>query len=159
MRPVSAAERVSYDEDGVACLRRVFPAEWIEQLSADVEQALARPGPKAEEYTRPGSPGRFFGDLDLWRRHEIFRRFVFESPAARIAGETMGAHKVNFFYDQLLVKEPGTRERTPWHQDQPYWAVSGWQVCSIWLPLDCDMFPVVWRAGNDGEVANQPGAM
>ena len=47
-----------------------------------------------------------------------------------------GASKVNFFYDQLLVKEPGTAERTPWHQDQPYWAVAGRQVCSIWLPLD-----------------------
>jgi len=48
----------------------------------------------------------------------------------------MGATRVNFFYDQLLVKEPGTREGTPWHQDQPYWALSGLQVCSLWLPLD-----------------------
>jgi len=66
---------------------------------------------------------------------------VFESPAAEIAGHVMGSAKVNFFYDQLLVKEPGTAERTPWHQDQPYWAVSGRQVCSIWLPLD----PVAWE--------------
>jgi ectoine hydroxylase-related dioxygenase (phytanoyl-CoA dioxygenase family) len=43
---------------------------------------------------------------------------------------------LNFFYDQMLVKEPGTREGTPWRQDQPYWAVSGFQVCSLWLPLD-----------------------
>ena len=34
------------------------------------------------------------------------------------------------------MKEPGTAARTPWHQDQPYWAVSGRQVCSLWLPLD-----------------------
>jgi ectoine hydroxylase-related dioxygenase (phytanoyl-CoA dioxygenase family) len=61
---------------------------------------------------------------------------VFESPAAEIAGMIMGAARVNFFYDQLLVKEPGTESRTPWHQDQPYWAVSGYQVCSIWFPLD-----------------------
>ena len=37
---------------------------------------------------------------------------------------------------RLLVKEPGTTECTPWHQDQPYWAVTGYQVASIWLPLD-----------------------
>ena len=43
---------------------------------------------------------------------------------------------MNFFYDQLLVKEPGTSERTPWHQDQPYWAVAGRQVCSLWVPFD-----------------------
>jgi ectoine hydroxylase-related dioxygenase (phytanoyl-CoA dioxygenase family) len=32
--------------------------------------------------------------------------------------------------------KPITAERTPWHQDQPYWAVTGRQVASIWLPLD-----------------------
>ena len=48
----------------------------------------------------------------------------------------MNTHRLNFFYDQLLVKEPGTRERTPWHQDQPYWAVDGHQICTVWLALD-----------------------
>ena len=74
-------------------------------------------------------------------------RFALESPAAEIAGRIMQSDKINFFYDQLLVKEPGTHAPTPWHQDQPYWAVSGWQVASLWLPLDpvaCDddsLFP------------------
>jgi len=53
-----------------------------------------------------------------------------------LAGRVMDATRVNFFYDQLLVKEPGTSARTPWHQDQPYWAVSGRQVSSVWLTLD-----------------------
>jgi ectoine hydroxylase-related dioxygenase (phytanoyl-CoA dioxygenase family) len=34
------------------------------------------------------------------------------------------------------VKKPGANERTPWRQDQPYWAVAGRQICSIWLPRD-----------------------
>ncbi len=128
--------RRTYEADGVVCLRQAFPRDWIEALREATEAAMARPGPNADDYTPPGAPGRFFGDLDLWRRHETFRRFVFESPAAAITAQIMGASRINFFYDQLLVKEPGTRERTPWHQDQPYWAVSGRQVCSIWLPLD-----------------------
>lgn len=136
MTLISAEQRAAYDRDGVVCLRQVFPQQWIEDLRHGVDLAMSQPGPNAEEYTKPGSSGRFFGDLDLASRHEIFRRFVFSSPAAQLAGEVMGAGKVNFFYDQLLVKEPGTGERTPWHQDQPYWAVTGWQVCSIWLPLD-----------------------
>jgi hypothetical protein len=45
----------------------------------------------------------------------------------------MGSSAVNFFYDQLFVKEPGTTERTPWHQDQPYWALQGSQICSVWV--------------------------
>lgn len=123
-----------YDRDGIVCLRGVFDAEWIAFMGEAVDQAMATPGSHGEEYARSG--GRFFGDLELWRRHDAFRRFVFESQAAEIAGSVMKASRVNFFYDQLLVKEPGTAERTPWHQDQPYWAVAGRQVCSLWVPFD-----------------------
>lgn len=133
MRP-DGNDTATYRADGIVCLRGVMPLDWIELLREAVEVALAEPGPHAEEYAK--GAGRFFGDLDLWHRHKTFRRFVLESPAAEIAGRVMGSSKVNFFYDQLLVKEPGTAERTPWHQDQPYWAVAGRDVCSIWLPLD-----------------------
>lgn len=126
----------AYERDGVVCLRGVFDAAWIEELRLGVEDAAAAPGPHAEVYTAPGEPGRFWGDLDLWQRLPRFRRFVLESPAAEIAARVMGSATATFFYDQLLVKEPGTRERTPWHQDQPYWAVDGRQVCTVWVPLD-----------------------
>lgn len=135
MRPITPAEREIYSSDGVVCLRGIFPLDWIDFMAEAVDAAMADPGPHAEEYERDGG-GRFFGDLNLWKRHAEFRRFVFDSPAAEIAGRVMGATRVNFFYDQLLVKEPGTAARTPWHQDQPYWAVSGRHVASIWLPFD-----------------------
>jgi len=48
----------------------------------------------------------------------------------------MRSRPSRFFYDHLFVKEPRTRETTPWHHDQPYWPVRGEQVCSIWLSLD-----------------------
>ena len=47
-----------------------------------------------------------------------------------------GEKAVRFFHEHVLVKEPGTREISPWHQDQPYYCVDGEQVCSIWIPLD-----------------------
>ena len=34
------------------------------------------------------------------------------------------------------MKFPGTKEKTPWHHDLPYYGVEGTQLCSIWLPLD-----------------------
>lgn len=135
-REVRAQEIADYEHDGVTCLRGVFDLAWVDYLRQATERAMQDPGDAAEEYTRAGRPGRFFGDLDLWKRHAEFRTFVWCSPCASIAGAIMRSAKINFFYDQLLVKEPGTEERTPWHQDQPYWAVSGRQVCSIWLPLD-----------------------
>ena len=133
---ISDQDVSSYQRDGVVCLHGMFGADWIDRLREATDAAMANPGPHAEDYTPAGGPGRYVGDLELWQRHATFRRFVFESPAAEIAGRIMQSGKVNFFYDQLLVKEPGTRERTPWHQDQPYWAIDGWQVCSLWLPLD-----------------------
>ncbi len=136
LRAITAAERETYERDGVVCLRRIFPAGWLEFLAGAVDEAMANPGPHAEEYEREDGSGRFFGDLELAERLPSFRRFALESPAAEIAGRLTGAARINFFYDQLLVKEPGTAARTPWHQDQPYWAVSGRQVCSLWLPLD-----------------------
>jgi len=129
-------ERAAYERDGVVCLRRAFSPGWLAFVADAVEEAMASPGPHAEEYTAPGGSGRFFGDLELAQRLPKFMRFALESPAAATAARIMGASRANFFYDQLLVKEPGTSERTPWHQDQPYWAVSGRQVCSVWLTLD-----------------------
>jgi len=48
----------------------------------------------------------------------------------------MGSREVVYYHDHLLVKEPGTRERTPWHHDQPYYPIDGEQIVSLWLPLD-----------------------
>lgn len=133
---VSNSDRATYARDGVVCIRGAFGPAWLKFLADAIDEAMATPGPYAEEYTPKGGAGRFFGDLEMAERLPKFRRFVLESPAARIAAEVMGASRVHFFYDQLLVKEPGTAERTPWHQDQPYWAVSGRQVCSVWITLD-----------------------
>jgi len=133
---MTAELRAGYERDGVVCVRGVLDAARLEALAAAVEDGMAAPGPHAEEYTPAGGDGRFFGDLEMALRLPAFRHFALESPLPRVAAEVMGASRVNFFYDQLLVKEPGTAERTPWHQDQPYWAVSGYQVCSVWVPLD-----------------------
>ena len=36
----------------------------------------------------------------------------------------------------MLVKEPGTAARTPWHHDQSYYPVDGDDLCSLWIPVD-----------------------
>ena len=60
--------------------------------------------------------------------------FIEESGVAAIAAELMGSRTVRLYHDHVLVKEPGTRQRTPWHQDQPYYNVDGRQNASMWLP-------------------------
>jgi ectoine hydroxylase-related dioxygenase (phytanoyl-CoA dioxygenase family) len=48
----------------------------------------------------------------------------------------MRSRQARFFHEHVLVKEPGTREITPWHHDQPYYCVDGDQSVSLWIPLD-----------------------
>ena len=48
----------------------------------------------------------------------------------------MGGSDVRLFHDHVLVKEPGTQQPTPWHQDQPYYNVDGVENCSMWTPVD-----------------------
>ena len=133
---ITKEQIAQYNKDGIVCLRDVFDLKWIEFLREAAKEAQKNPGPQAEAYTKEGEKGGFFGDLELSLRLPKFKQFAFESPAAKIVQTIMQSEKVNFFYDHLIIKEPGTRERTPWHQDMPYWAVKGNQVCTIWLPLD-----------------------
>lgn len=129
---IRQADIDAYARDGVVALRGVISSFWIDRLRESINAALAGPGENSETYEQ----GKFVGDLDLWRRIEGFRTFVLDSPAGEISASLMKSKTATFFYDQMLVKEPGTTARTPWHQDQPYWSVSGRQVCSIWTPLD-----------------------
>jgi ectoine hydroxylase-related dioxygenase (phytanoyl-CoA dioxygenase family) len=97
---------------------------------------MDNPSKMATNFNAEGTPGRFFGDMFMWTWDPDFRAAFIESPAPAIAAEMMGAARCNVFYDQLFAKEPGTAKPTPWHQDQPYWPVKGWQVTTIWLALD-----------------------
>jgi ectoine hydroxylase-related dioxygenase (phytanoyl-CoA dioxygenase family) len=78
----------------------------------------------------------FVEDFSNWQAIPEYEEFIRRSPAAAIAGQLMGSRRVRFFHDHLLVKEPGTHQRTPWHQDQPYYNIDGRQTCSMWMPVD-----------------------
>lgn len=134
LREITDEEVRRYQEDGVVLLKQLFNKEWVARLRNLAEEDMQSPGRLHQELSKDG--GRFFFDTFLWTFNPGFKEFVFNSAAAEIAGRVMGADKVNIFFDQLLIKEPGTSERTPWHHDVPYWPVRGDQVCTLWLALD-----------------------
>ena len=101
-----------------------------------MEKNVAEPGPDGTIYTPEGQPGQFYDDYCNWQRIDEYRKFITDSPAAEIAGRLMQSRSARIYHEHVLVKEPGTREVTPWHHDQPYYGVDGDQLCSIWLPLD-----------------------
>jgi ectoine hydroxylase-related dioxygenase (phytanoyl-CoA dioxygenase family) len=144
LRDVTPEERDAYTRDGAVVLRGMLQPEWIERMREAMDRAVERPSAAASEYTQQGGSGRYLGDFFVWLRDPLFRAFELASPLPRIAAQMMGGTpEVTLFYDQLLVKEPMTREETPWHQDLPYWPVRGNDILSLWIGFD----PVPAEAG------------
>ncbi len=137
-RTLSEEEVRNYREDGIVCLRGLFDESQVEALRQAAEHSMAaEPSDLVMELAElREAEGRFFFDTFVWLRNQLCRDFIFSSPAAEIAGRLMGATKTNIFFDQWLIKEPGTPVETPWHHDMPYWPVLGDQVCTLWLALD-----------------------
>jgi len=125
-----------FERRGAVCLRAVFAQSWLDKLADGVDKNFADPGPDHTVYTRKDEPGGFYDDYCNWQRIDEYRDFVMNSPAAEISARLMQSETARIYHDHVLVKEPGTREVTPWHHDLPYYGVDGNQLCSIWLPLD-----------------------
>ncbi|WP_419551197.1 phytanoyl-CoA dioxygenase family protein [Candidatus Poriferisodalis sp.] len=132
-QPIVDEETIErFRADGVVVLRNVVDAEWVERLREGVAQEMANPSPTAHAYESTG----FFGGLDLWRFRSVFEEFVLRSRLGEYASAMFGSPTVRMYYDQLFVKAPGASQPVPWHNDQPYWPISGRQVMSFWIALD-----------------------
>lgn len=83
-----------------------------------------------------GRTGRFALDTAVSARIKEFRRFVTRGAGAQIAAALLDVDTVRFYGDQIFVKEPGTRERTAYHQDASYFEIDGDQCCVLWIPAD-----------------------
>ncbi|MGE0737193.1 MAG: phytanoyl-CoA dioxygenase family protein [Alphaproteobacteria bacterium] len=130
-----------YDADGITCVRGVFGAAEVETFRREIERTLNDDKLTVIDY---GSEKRFINSFYLWTRNAAIKDLLFDSVLPKLAAEIMGSRKVNILYDQLLIKEPSTANfPTPWHNDQPYWVVSGRQVISFWIALD----PVTRESG------------
>lgn len=130
--------KLEYERDGATVLRGVVPANRIGALRDAVDRQMRAPlGDyiSGEVLSAPGQ-SRFYSGMFAWLYDPDIKALIFDTDLARVAGELMGSSKVRFFYDHILVKEPGANSQTPWHQDLPYWPVRGEQVISLWLSLD-----------------------
>lgn len=127
--------REEYLRDGATIIRGVIPPEWLKLLAEATERLMGSPEGAGRNYSREGE-GRFFGDIFAYLRMPEYKDFILSSGVGELVAGIMDSSTVRFFYDQPLVKEPGSSLRTPWHQDSAYWPCTGQQVVSVWLPLD-----------------------
>lgn len=124
-----------FNEKGVTVLKDVF-TEWVDILQKGIQANMADPDPNARIYKGNEGSGRFFVDYCNWDRIPEYRDFIFNSPAASLAGKLMNSKSVQLFHEHVLVKEAQTGVPTPWHQDAPYYCVEGPKTVSLWIPLD-----------------------
>ena len=137
------AERVATPElaaafarDGAVCLRQLLNADEVALLRAGIDANIATPSPHAKIASRPDDPGFFIEDFCCWPENSAYRRVITDSPLAAAASRLMQSQQVRLYHDHMLTKEPGTRQKTPWHQDQPYYNIDGRQNISFWIPVD-----------------------
>jgi ectoine hydroxylase-related dioxygenase (phytanoyl-CoA dioxygenase family) len=125
-----------FQRDGALCIRQLFRPEEMQTLGRGIDANLAALSPRAKVPSGVDDPGRFVEDFCNWQDNEHYRRFIFESPLAETAGRLMRSSTARLYHDHMLTKEPGTRQPTPWHQDQPYYNIEGRQNVSFWIPVD-----------------------
>ncbi len=134
-RAITAHEIETYERDGVVLLPGMFGLNWIKLLDHGLAANQDAPTDRSHTWDRDEGGRTTFYDSQAWQHIGEYRQFIFDSPCAAIAGQLMQASHVNFFFDAIFVRAPGAQFATPWHQDEPYWSVNGFDTCSIWMPL------------------------
>jgi ectoine hydroxylase-related dioxygenase (phytanoyl-CoA dioxygenase family) len=125
----------AFARDGVVCVRGVLNAAELGDAADAIEAVLANPSPLAQVASAADDPGAFTEDFCRWQEVPAIERLARNSRVPAIAAALMRTEQVRFYHDHVLVKEGGTLQRTPWHQDQPYYNVDGLGV-SAWIPVD-----------------------
>ncbi len=136
MAKVTEQQIEDYQRDGAVCLRSVLSAEQIELLRSGIQANLQNLSPRAKVASNADDPGYFVEDFCNWQTNSAYKQFLLQSDLGEIAARLMRSSTARLYHDHLLVKEPGTRQRTPWHQDQPYYNIDGKQNCSMWIAVD-----------------------
>ena len=125
-----------YNKQGVIVLRNIISKKWISILKQGLKKNFDKPSKYKCVYEKNNKKELFYDDYCNWKRITEYKNFIFNSNIAFIAKVLMQSNKVNLFHEHVLIKEVGSKKRTPWHQDQSYYCVNGKDNCSLWIPLD-----------------------
>lgn len=134
---LSEADKTTFEENGVICVRGVFAGGWLDLARAGIEQNRANPGQFFRDQTRPGDPARYIFDYWSWNRIPALTQFVEESPATTLASELLQSDRVTLLMDNWFLSEARATNAAPWHQDVPYFDYAG-RMLNILISLDPD---------------------
>ena len=169
LRTITTEEVDTYHRDGVLLLKNMFNKNWIKLLNKGLDINCESPTERHRIWNKDDSGHTMFYDTLAWQGIREYKKFIFNSPAAQICGKLMKSTTVNFFFDAVFVRSAGTKFETPWHQDEPYWSIEGYDACTLWMPLvpvkekNClsfvpgsHLFKSVFNQKNFGEITGHP---
>ena len=155
MREITEEEVRHYQKHGVVYLPNLLNESWLKDLeSAFAEEMFADPQGLNHLDLRSGAQfleqqglellarnskaatGRFWIRTFNWRRFSSVATLGCAPPMPEAVAKLMGSTRLNFYGEQLFFKEAGSLHRTAFHQDAPYFHLSGEQCCTVWMPLD-----------------------
>jgi ectoine hydroxylase-related dioxygenase (phytanoyl-CoA dioxygenase family) len=135
-RQITQAQVDQFQNNGAIVIRQALSVADLAALEQGIEHNLQSLSELALIASEPNDPGRFVEDFCTWQHNQHYQEVLLRSALPRYAKALMQSETVRLYHDHLLVKEPGTQQVTPWHQDQPYYNISGRQNVSFWIPID-----------------------
>jgi Phytanoyl-CoA dioxygenase (PhyH) len=127
--------------DGVVLAPGLLNAE----LVAELRGVCARVRPPS---SRDAS---FWTVSNLWPADGIVREVLADEHVAGTLAVLLGSQMLWLFEETMLVKEAGSTEPTPWHQDLCHYPLAGSMVATMWISLDA-------VAPDGGRVVYVPGS-
>src|SRR5262245_46486026 len=117
-----------FRRDGVVFVPHALHQDWIDLIDMGLQRVLLNSGQSKHRFFED-EPGEF---LETVRNMEVtpeLQRLMYDSPIADMLGRLFGSEQVWYYSDEFFIKGGGAN-RTPWHQDLPYWPMEGWQIRS-----------------------------
>ena len=111
-----------YFQNGVVVIKNVINSYWIEVLQEAIELQLQK-------------KKRYFDNRNMRMQSGGFNDFCHNSGFGKIVADLVNSKRTRLVFDQMFVKDVGTKTRTGWHTDQPYWPIIG-PVITTWIALD-----------------------
>jgi len=124
----------AYQRDGVVFLPQALHPEWLLLIELALQRVLGNSGHTKHRFF-DGQPGEFIETVRNFDVTPELQRLLYDSPIADMIAVLIGSERVWYYSDEFFIKGPSSN-RTPWHQDLPYWPMEGTQIASMWISLD-----------------------
>lgn len=131
----TAEVREQYGCDGVLFLPQALHPEWLMLIELGLQRVLMNTGQMKHKFFED-TPGEF---LETVRNFDVtpeIQRLAYDSPVADMISALVDSERIWLYSEEFFIKEGRGCERTPWHQDLPYWPLNGRQIGSMWISLD-----------------------